>query len=688
MDQFFHPKSIAIIGFSLKEGNLGKNVYKNLADYGYTGRVWLVGRSGGEYQGQKIYCAVDELEESVDLAVIVTGAQTVPDTLEACGRKGIQCACIASGGFDEFTPGGSPLTDELRRIAEKYAIRFTGPNGFGVVNLPEGVFAPFGDMSPEWMRAGSVSVISQSGGLLYHIGTILTTGGMGVAKGVSMGNKVNLTEIDFLPYLLSDEDSDVVWLYLEGISDGRKLLEQARGSQKPILLLKSGCTQASQHALQSHTAAMASDDRVVSAMARQANILRAPDFRQMVEYSKILSGPRVRGNNLLVFTRSGGTAVMAVDEAEAHGFHLMEIPGWFADEFRRSSGVEVITPSNPVDLGAIYDTRIWLHLLKAGVECMKPDAVIFSYISAPGWSEGASPKLLHDVQELAHKLDIPLAVVVSTASSELAAIERNLSIPVFREVNDAVRSLAAARDWYTRSQALSNRPFCATIPAKPDIPPGPSPLLPKALQMIENAGIRVPAWAEASSEEEAVMISRLLGYPLVLKVISREISHKTDLGGVILNISDDRSLRAAWQLIHQRIAERAPEVRLEKLLLQKMVSGGREMILGGKNDPGFGPVILLGMGGIYAEVFNDSTLRIAPLDDYDIDEMLGELRCSRLLRGVRGEKPLDVDALRQTIKAVSTLLLKHPEIKELDINPLLVKEDGVWALDARIIHEA
>lgn len=686
MDQFFFPKSIAIVGFSMREGNQGQSVFDNLQMYGYRGRVYLVGRGGGEYCGEKIYQSVEVLPESADLVVILTSARAAPDALDSCGRRGIRYACVASGGFDEFSPGGSPLTGQLREAARRWDMKVTGPNGFGVVNLQEGVFAPFGNMIPAWMRPGRVSVISQSGGLLFHIGLVLTTGGLGVAKGASIGNKVILNETDFLPYFLQDSGTDTIWLYLESFSNGRKLLAQARSAHKPILMLKSGRTQASHKALQSHSAAMASDDRVVSAVARQANLVRVSDFRQMVEITKAFSAPPVKGNDLLVFARSGGTGVMAVDEAEANGFHLVDLPDWFAEEFRKCCGADVITPSNPIDLGTIFNTDIWLHLLEMACSRLKVDAVVMSYISSPLWSESTAPRLTQAIKELAGKLPIPLVLVVTTEGGEEAALERNLGIPVYREIGDAIHSLAVVRDWWQRKAKLSSSEFDPVLPARVSAGIVPSPLLHEALALIEDYGLQAAPWAVAHTIEEALPAARRIGFPLALKVISAEISHKTDLGGVVLNIIDEAALITAWEAVQTRLRERAPGVHISQFLLQKMAGGDKEMIVGARRDSTFGPVVLLGMGGIYAEIISDISLRVAPLSRLDAEEMISELKSSRLLHGVRGEKPVNIAALCESLLAVSRLMLEHPEIEELDINPLLVTPDGVLALDARIVN--
>ena len=687
MDRFFHPKNIAIIGFSLKEGNQGQGVLSNLERFGYRGDIYLVGRSGGDYYGREILPSVEALPERVDLAVILTAPAAVPEILEACGEHSIRSVCIATGGFDELMQGGSPLTRSLREIAEKWKIHFTGPNGFGVINPAEGVFIPFGGESPEWLGPGRVSFISHSGGLLYHVGNLLTSAGMGTSLGVSMGNKVNLNESDFLPYFQADPGTDVILLYLESISKGRELIQQALRSEKPILMLKSGRTQASQKALQSHTAAMSTDDRVVDAMARQAGILRVDDFRQMIQLTRAFGGPQVRGNQLLILARSGGAGVMAVDEAIAHGFDLIEFPDAYTRELKKYFKEDVIQPCNPLDLGTIFKKDVWLELVESACLHLRPDAILLAYISQPDWPDDQVARFNQQVQSLGRQFDIPIALVVNAKGAQVASLECQTASLVYGEVGEAVRSLATVRDWNQRRKTLASKKFKPVLPNSQADRLSVSPLLPEALRLIEKYGLPAAPWDVAQDLEQAVQVAERLGYPLALKVIAAEISHKTDLGGVVLGISGEASLKESWQSMLERLCQDAPKVHLEGFLLQKMAEAGKEMIVGARRDPTFGPVVLLGLGGIYAEIFQDFSLRIAPLDLIDAQEMVAELKSSHLLQGVRGEKPANVEALCRSLLAVSRLMLDHPEVRELDINPLLVTPNGVVALDARIVTE-
>jgi len=688
MDKLFSAQSIAIIGISPRPGNLGQGVLLNLQEHDYKGDVYLVGRSGDELEGLPVHRSVDELPEGIDLAVILTPASTVPEYLDACGRRGIRRACIESSGFGEFSAGGPALQARVVEIAHKWGIRFTGPNGLGVINLEEGVYVPFAPMMQDWVRRGRVSILAQSGGLIQHAMHLLTAAGLGINKGVSMGNKVDLNEADFLEYLLEDEGSDVIWLYLEGFSDGRRLLELARPSPKPILMLKAGRGQASQQILHSHAAALASDDRVVSAAARQAGILQVDDFREMVNLTKAFSLPPARGNDLLVFSRSGGTAVMAADAAEAHGFHLIDIPPPFLEKIRRHNRADVIMPTNPVDLGVMFDLEAWVHLLEEGIATLRPHAAVMSYTYSPSWEKEIAQQLAEALRDLGRRIDVPLAVVPSAKVDDIGVLERNLGFPIFREIGDALRALAASRDWHHRRETRdSSETLHHTRHAtrKAQHPLRASPTLDEALQLVEASGIPTAEWAVARDAGEAVAAGERLGYPLAMKIVSAEISHKTDVGGIALNIVSEAALHKAWTAMQNRLRERAPGSAVEGLLLQKMVRDGREMIVGARRDATFGPVVLFGLGGIYAEVFDDVSLRVAPVTHFDAEEMIAEVRGSRLLSGVRGEAPADVAALIDALLALSQLMMEHPEIQEIDINPLVVLEKGILTLDARIV---
>jgi len=721
MDKIFNPSSIVVIGVSGRPTNMGRNIVANLLDFGYGGEIHVVGRREGVVFGHRIRTSIEELPQGIELAVILTPAHTVPDLMDACGRQGIHRVVIESGGFGEFSAEGRELSKRLRAVAHKWGIRFVGPNCISVINMNSGVCLPFIRLQRDTLKKGRVSVVSQSGGITLVYINLLSGVGLGISKAISMGNKLDLDETDYLAYLLEDEDTDIICLHLESIEDGRRLMELARSSPKPILLHKTNVGQASAHIAQSHTAALANDDRIVSAAARQAGMIRARNFRTMVNYAKAFSLPPVKGNTLVAISRSGGRAVVAADMAAAFGFDLYPFPRDFREKVKGFFRAKVIEPTNPLDLGDLFDFVIYVNILEECLKIEDVDAVLMAHTYSSLLERKGSHRLANTVRDLATKYNKPVALCPFSEGEEVLSLKKTLDYPTFSEIEEAMEALAVSRDYY---QARKRRGVesadesiaqpglaiqAADLPSasfRPSAPPSPSSasfrpsaVLPpsavktgalmthQALEICQSYGIPVAEWATASGPEEAVEAAERLGYPLALKILSPRISHKSDVGGIALGIEDEESLKRACAEMLSRIQAKAPDAPLEGFLLQRMVSGGREVILGGKRDPSFGPVLMFGLGGVYVEVFDDVSFRVAPLTRREAAEMIAEVKSSRLLRGIRGEKPSDVEAVVDCLLRLSQLLLDFPAIAEVDINPLIVLEKGAVAVDARIVLE-
>jgi acetyltransferase len=531
-----------------------------------------------------------------------------------------------------------------------------------------------------------------------------------------MGNKLDLDETDYLTYLLEDKDTDIICLHLESIEDGQRLMELARSSPKPILLHKTNVGQASAHIAQSHTAALANDDRLVSAAARQAGMIRARSFRTLVNYAKGLSLPPVKGNTLIAIARSGGRAVVAADMAAAFGFDLYPFPSDFREKVKGFFRAKVIKPTNPLDLGDLFDFRIYMNILEECLRIEDVDAVLMGHTYSSLLERKGTQRLAHAVQELSQKYNKPVALCpFSEGEEEILSLKKELEYPTFSEIDEAMEALAVSRDYYHRSRKRGRAKGADESIAQPGFaiqaisPPRPKDelqdlLLPpdcksgerdgammihQALEVCQGYGIPVAEWVTASSPGEALEAAERLGYPLALKILSPHISHKSDVGGIVLGIEDEEDLKQACAEMLSRVEQEASEFPLEGFLLQRMVYGGREVILGGKRDPSFGPVVMFGLGGVYVEVFDDVAFRVAPLTRQDAEEMIAEVKGSRLLRGVRGEKPSDIEAVVNCLLRLSQLLQDFPAIAEVDMNPLIVLEKGAVAVDARIIlkHE-
>ena len=672
-----------MVGVSERPENLARLIIANLQAFGYKGRVYAVGRKKGIVGGIPIASSLDEVPDGLDLAVILTPAATVPELMESCGRKGIHRVVVESGGFSEFSEEGRILEQQLLEIAHRWDMRLVGPNCISVVNQEIGLCLPFAPISPATARLGPASVISQSGGVSVTYMDLLCTAGIGVNKAVSIGNKADLDETDYLSYLLQDHGTRIICLYLESISDGRELLRLARSSSKPIIIHKANRGKVSQRVAFSHTAALADDDRIVSAAFRQAGIFRSENFRQSVAIAQGLSLPPVRGNNLVIISRSGGHAVIAADAAERYGFRLTPLPSEFLESARAFLRSDVITLANPIDLGLIFDFDLYARIVEECLRILSPDAVLlintFSLVEAE-----RAHRLAGRVEEIVKESGRPIALCVYSQGGEKQVTQHHTNLPVFAEIEDALQGLAASRDWYSRRMHAIETTNGATEPQRNEeteqFLTGPEVLTTdRALSLCQVYGIQIAPFEVADDSEAAVRAAGQLGYPVALKALASEIIHKSDVGGVVLGLSDEAAIRREAQAMLARIAHPA------RLMVQQMASGGLEIILGGKRDRAFGPVTMLGLGGIFVEAFDDIAFRVAPISRADAQAMVEEIRGKRLLEGIRGKPPLDREALIKALTSISSMLTENPSIAEIDVNPLLVLEKGAVALDARVL---
>jgi acetyltransferase len=682
MQRIFYPNSIVVIGVSERQENLARTIIANLCTFGYKGRLFAVGRKEGSVHGIPIATSLDQVPDGLDLAVILTPAATVPDFMEACGRKGIRRIVIESGGFSEFSQEGLRLEQRLLEIAREWDIRFVGPNCISVINLETGLCLPFGSMSTVTARLGPASVVSQSGGVSLTYVDRLCTAGVGVNKAVSIGNKTDLDETDYLAYLLQDPGTKIVCLYLESIGDGRKLMDLARSSAKPIIVHKVNRGQASRRVALSHTAALADDDRIVSAAFRQVGIFRPEDFRESVAIAQGLTLPPVRGNRLVVISRSGGHAVIAADAAERYGFQLAALPDEFIERVRALFPADVIALTNPIDLGVIFDFELYARIVEECLHMLSPDAVLLINTYTLDEAEGAH-RLARRVEEIVRESGRPIAFCVYSQGDEGQVVQQHTSLPIFAEIDDALRGLAASRDWNcwqarrvgaTGDAVHASREEAQRVLTRPGVL-----TVEQALALCKAYGIPVTPLKVANDPEEAIQAADQLGYPVALKALATQLVHKSDMGGVTLGLVDAAAVRRESAAMLTRIAHPA------RLMVQRMVSDGLEVILGGKRDRSFGPVVMFGLGGTYVEVFNDVSFRVAPLSRTDAEEMIGEVRGKRLLDGVRGKPPMDQESLIKALLSLSCMLVDNPSITEVDINPLLVLEHGAAAVDARAV---
>ena len=682
MQPIFYPRSLVVIGVSERPENLARIIVSNLQAFHYKGQVYAVGRKAGMVHGVRIVTSLDDIPDGLDLAVILTPAATVPDLMETCGRKGTRAVVVESGGFSEFSEEGRRLEKQLLQIAERYHMELVGPNCISVVNQEIGLCLPFTPISPATARLGPASVVSQSGGVSVTYMDMLCTAGVGVNKAVSIGNKAGLDEADYLNYLLQDAGTGIICLYLESISDGRELMRLLSSSTKPVIVHKANRSRASQQVAFSHTAALGDDDRIVTAAIRQAGAFRSENFRDSIATAQGLALPPVRGNELVIISRSGGHAVIAADAAERYGFRLIPLPTELLERVRSLFRADVIALTNPIDLGVLFDFDLYAQIVEQCLRTLSPDAVLLINAYSFEEAEGAH-RLAKRVGEIVKETGRPIAFCAYSQGNEKQIVQQHTSIPVFAEIEDALLGLAASRDWNSR-KSRPNEPFSVTTSVQAPMKTGEllsgAGILTsdKALSLCETYGISVAPFEVSDDPEAAVRSAERLGYPVALKALAPELVHKSDVGAVALGVPDAPLLRRQAEAMLTRIGRPA------RLMVQRMMTGGVELILGGRRDRAFGPVVMLGLGGIFVEVFDDVTFRVAPVGQADACGMVEEIRGKNLLKGVRGKPPLDREAVTKALSAISRMLTDNPTIDEIDVNPLLALENGAVALDARV----
>ncbi len=695
MREIFYPCSVVVIGVSDKATNLGRNIVGNLVEYGFTGIVYAVGPSGGMIETRRIYHTVADIPDQVDLAVIMTPAQTVPDILEQCGQKGIHWAIIETAGFREFGEGGRKIEDEMLRVAEQYGIRFVGPNCIGVINMENGFCVPFPRLR-KFIKKGNVSIISQSGGVGLSALNLMANEGIGLSKFVSVGNMLNIDAEDVLEYLIEDDETSLIFVYLESMRDGRRMMDIARKSKKPILTFKSNIGHLGKGIALSHTASLTSDDKVVDAAFKQAGVIRIHDATTLGNNLKILELPPMKGKNLAIISRSGGHAVLAADACELSGFNMAHFPDEFLRAIEKHFRASVIRLTNPLDLGDLFDLGLYAEIVEQTLQLEGVDGVVFLHTAISDRENEASRELLEHIIEMVKKYDKPVAYYVSASAQEVSYLKQNYDFPVFTQVVETVRALEINHQYACMSELLKTEEEIPHFSAdtktvksliknaqreKRDL------LLSESIEVLECYGIPTVKSLVAHTVDESERAADLIGYPVAIKIISDQISHKSDVGGVQLNLRNAPAVTAAFEDMMERITSAYPDAKLDGVLVQPMMTGGRELILGGRQDPQFGPVVMVGLGGIFVEIFEETAVRVAPISRREAEEMLYSLKGAQIMRGARGNKPLDVEAVINALLHLSQLLTEFPQIQELDINPLRVlhEGDGCRALDARII---
>jgi acetyl coenzyme A synthetase (ADP forming)-like protein len=696
MDHLFSPTSIAVIGASRQPGKLGHAVLSNLVESGFKGPIFPVNPQTDEILGLPCYRQLDAIEEHVGLAVVVTPARSVLQVLEDCGRKGVEAAVVMSSGFRETGHEGLLAEHRMQELADSYHMDIVGPNCLGVIDTYTPMNVSFAARMP---LKGHLAFMSQSGALCTAVLDMSFSIGVGFSRFVSLGNKAHLGEIAFMEAWESDHESRVVLAYLEGIADGARFMEVARRltKRKPMVAIKSGSTSAGSRAVSSHTGTLAGSERAYEAAFRQSGVLRAGSVAELFDFAVALaSQPLPQDNRVAVVTNAGGPGIMATDALERSGLTLASLT---VDTMKELT--DVLPPAasviNPVDvLGDALADRY-----HAALELVTTDPNVDAMIVM------LTPQIMTEVRETALKV-----VDASRKSSKpiLACFMGDISIragvevltenhipnyPIPERAVGVLKAMVEQTFWQRRPlpdikrfevdrEAVSRTIQAARQNRQLEVGEFES------RSVLESYGIPVPVSRLCATVKDAVKAAEEIGYPVVMKIASPEILHKTDIRGVRLDIRDAGAVRDSFDLLTLRAERYMPDANVLGCLVQKQVGGGTEVIIGMNRDPQFGPMVMFGIGGIYVEVLKDVSFRIAPFSQQDAMEMISEIRAADLLYGVRGQEGSDIQAIVDTLLRVSQLVTDFPAIVEMDINPLVVFTEGhgVMGVDMRMVLEA
>ncbi len=695
LEHFFQPESIAVVGASRTPGKIGHDLLKNLLDAGFKGKIYPVNPKAEDILNIQCHPSLAAIGRRVDLAVIVLPAKLVPQVVEECGEAAIDSIIVISAGFKETGEEGKALEKQLTQLCHRYGIRCLGPNCLGVISPLSGVNASFSATTP---RAGNVAFFSQSGALgtavLDWFAGEETSEGLGISRFASYGNKADVDESDLIEALGQDPETDVILGYVESISDGGKFMKAARKvtGKKPVIILKSGRTDAGARAASSHTGSLAGSDTAYEAAFKQSGVIRARSVTEFFDYVLALSrqGPPA-GPNTVIITNAGGPGILATDTIESLSLKMARLSEGTTACLKEKLPSDA-NISNPIDI--IGDARAdrYQTALQAVIGDENVDGIVV--LITPQTSTEVE-ETAEVIGELALTTSKPVlaSFMGSHSAGKGSAVLEQKGVPNYSHPERAVITLDGmyrVRSWQEKKIEPAPRFDLDQDQIGNVLKHAEDRELDElgerqARKILGGCGIPLPRSILAETEEEAAAAAAEIGSTVVMKVASHDILHKSDAGGVRLGLRTEHEVRAAFNAIMDSARSYDPDAAIEGVLVQTMVKGGTEVIVGMNRDPQFGPLIMFGLGGIYVELLKDVSFRVAPLTATDAREMVRDIRTIAILKGARGEKPGDLEALEDCLLRISQLAMDYPDLAECDINPLLVFERGrgVCALDAR-----
>ncbi|WP_410319050.1 acetate--CoA ligase alpha subunit [Methanobrevibacter sp.] len=693
LNKMFKPESVAVIGASNTPGKVGYIIVDNLINDGFKGEIYPVNPKGGEILGKKAYKNITEIPGDVDLAIITIPSPLVNPAVKECGEKGVKNMVVITAGFKEVGGEGAKLEAELTALGEEYGINIIGPNSLGITDSHTPLNGSFSQMMPP---TGNIAFISQSGAMMVAIIDWSVTSGIGFSKVISLGNKAGVTEIELLEYLAEDDETAVIICYLESISDDEDFVRTMRKTavKKPIIILKSGSSSAGAEAASSHTGALAGSDLAFDTAFHQSGIMRVETMAELFDLGLAFSkAPLPKGDHVAIITNAGGGGVLTVDAMEKAGLELVQF-----DEETTAKLKECVTEEgsakNPIDVLGDAPVSRYKESLEIVLAHDEVDSLIIMVCpTASADPDGIAQAILEERKEF----DKPIIVVNMGGPSFEAANEalRANGVPTYVFPETAVTALEAM----TRYAKLEDRQYDDVIESIDDVDKdavkaifdkvtadGRDTLLgSEAYAVAEAYGISAAPIKLSTSADEAAELAKDMEFPVVLKIASDKILHKSDIGGVKVGIENEEEAKAAYDEIIANAKAAHPDIIPDGVEVQKMMDSGEEVIVGMIKDKQFGPMIAFGMGGIYVNLIEDVAFNLAKgMSSQEIDEQIEKTKVSELLKGYRGEAPCDIEEVKEAIKRVARLTLDFPEITELDINPIFVYEEGSSALDIKI----
>ena len=691
LSQLFNPRSIAIIGASREEGKVGHAVLRNILQYGYKGTVYPVNPKADEILGVRCFPSLRDVPGPVALAIFVVPAAVIGPLMDQCIEKGVAAVIIISAGFKESGREGARLEREIRDKARSAGTRMLGPNCLGLIDTSSHLNASFARGMPE---PGNIGFFSQSGALGTAILDWAIGEKIGFSKFVSLGNKADIDEVDLLQFMSKDSHTNVILGYIEGIRDGREFMRVASdvSKKKPVVLIKSGGTEAGARAASSHTGALAGSDKAIEAAFAQSGIIRARTLEELFDLATAFATGRFpKGPNLAIVTNAGGPGIIAADAVERSQVRMASFAKSTIDELR-SNLPAAAALYNPVDVIGDADAQRYRKGLEIVLRDPNVDGVMAVF----------TPQAMSDPEETGR-------AVASLVDSNKPIIASFIGGPAVKSGIDAMKA-ANVPNYPYPERAVVAFDALAKYQQWRDSPPkkiqpfeGNKQIVKEAIararqegrralgesdtrEIIRAYGFQIPKSILAPTAADAGAAAEKMGFPVVMKIASPDILHKSDIGGVRVGLKNAQEVESAVHEMTSRAKRLMPDARIMGVLVQEMVTGGKEVILGMTKDPQFGPMLMFGLGGIYVEVLKDVTFRIAPVTREDAHEMVTGIRSYALLSGVRGEQPVDVHAIEDSLLHLSQLVTDFPEIVELDINPLAVFPRGreAVAIDARL----